>query len=247
MIRVFWKIFDIHPNFLVPDGFQKIYRTDRGTIYSDSVGYDFQIPNKKHYTDQEIAYIDVQVVRENDNNVFYDYNLIQIDELDTDKENSNLITQYLGLNWQNNTPPYITNFKRGNGYRDDNLLQADLIPNYSVWCEIHNKLMISPAADVFPTYIYVGSLTNLYHTYPSKVASTWKRKWILIAKNNDETIAISSYRRYDTAEKVAKKYIKSLLNNRRLRNFPDFKRDGFTHDTGDGILTIKLVKEKELQ
>jgi|688.fasta_scaffold157412_2 hypothetical protein len=260
MIRVFWKISDVTPHNPAPNNVQKIYRTAQGVLYSDSVGYDFSLNSKRELNDQEVAYTDIRIFENDPFDVGDDYNLIRIDESLEEEEISKTITQALNLDHKDGVPPYIRNYvpqREQDRYYPNNvtLIQEDLIPRYSVWCELHNKLMISAEKgihSVFPDYsFYVGASAQFY-TYPLRVANTWKRKWSVVATINGQISTIKSYASYESAEKAVKKYVKRTFNgNRRLDGFPNLKRDSFFHDVGDGIggydaLEIKLYKEKEL-
>jgi len=264
MIRVFWKIVNIVPGNPVPNNFQKIYRTPQGVLYSDSVAYNFSINSKRDPDDQEIAWIDILKTNPGDENPMdpmmdlADYNIIQIDELAEDREISNSITQQLDLDYKNGVHPYIANYtvpENNNRFRRQvPLIQEDLIPRYSVWCDLHNKLMISASTKsdkVFPVYMIVGNLGQFY-CYPLKVANTWRKKWSVVSTINDQISTVRSYSSYDAAEKAVKKYVKTKFNNnRRLVNFPDLKRNPFIRDIENGIggndrLEIKLYKEEEL-
>lgn len=267
-MRVFWKIVNIVPENPVPNNFQKIYRTPQGVLYSDSVAYNFSINSKRSPDDQEVAWIDILMSAPGDNNpqdpmmepFLADYNLIEIDELAEDREISNTITRHLDLDHKNGVPPYIANYTVPNNnirfQRQAPLIQEDLILRYSVWCDLHNTLMISASTKfdkVFPVYMIVGELGQFY-CYPLKVANTWKKRWSVVSKFNNRISTVKSYSSYDAAEKAVKKYVKNKFNNnRRLVNFPDLKRNSFIHENDPDMngrfdrFEIKLYKEKELE
>lgn len=258
-IRIFWREVPVLPGMNFPENSQIIWRTPT-SLSSDSVNYEFNIPNQRteEVLQNIVSYIDVVILREEQfENQFFELNnhqIITIDDQDTDQAKSRAISTALF----GDTRPYTTEYNLvgvpnnvNDNYRNYRtpIITERILPQYSVWCEIHNKLMITADVHIFPRYAIVSNdpveYTRLFsrRMYPLHVANSWQKGWSVIVKRNDNIDIIKSFNKYTSAYKNAVKYIKRILDQPRLRDFPDFKNNQtFVHND----LTVSIHKEKEL-
>lgn len=250
-IRVFWRIVDVNPGDDIEENVQLIYRDQNGFLTSDSTAvYHFDLSKKRSNAQVQdaVAKTDIVILRDINTPIGMEsYNLIVLDDERTDEENSKTIADCLGLSPINGVQ-VCTTYEINPNHRVLALPQ-NLLINYSVWCELHNKLMIN-VSNVFGRCFYVcdtnrtdGRARRMLPTYPNDLAISWARNWsVVVSRGGTNNIEIiKSFNKYNVAQKAANKYIRSITGNRRMPAH-NFRSGSYNYED----LNISLHKEKDL-